>query len=236
VDTPHALRQFEFYAKAPPALQRTIEAAARTVVHSANATVFRAGAESVGVPCVASGSVRVFRTSATGRELTLYRVTAGQTCFVSVLAALLARPIAASATAESPVEAWSIPAATFRACFRSSDSVRDYVVELIGARMVALMDLAQDVAFRRVDQRLAEYLYARFTQQPGPERALAITHEQIASQLGTAREVVSRLLRDFEVLGAVSVSRARVALRDELRLRCLVAGDPVLCQNGPLGD
>ncbi len=91
-------------------------------------------------------------------------------------------------------------------------------------RLTEVMSLVEEVAFRRMDQRLARRLTELFLLEEGPERSVEITHADIAADLGTAREVVSRLLKEFERVGAIGLSRGRIVLRDAATLRELASG------------
>jgi CRP/FNR family transcriptional regulator len=162
----------------------------------------------------------VFKVGETGREITLYHVQEGQTCLINMLCVFLGKPAMATAAVETPVEAVIIPAAAFRDWVRTRDSIRHFIFETMAERMVAVMTLVEEVAFRRMDTRLAAALLNRFDQAQ-PANFIATTHEEIAAELGTAREVVSRLLKELERQGAVHLARGRVELHDAALLRRL---------------
>jgi CRP/FNR family transcriptional regulator len=215
VDKLDTLNRFEFYRNVPAAFQVTIAAAAQPLSISAGADLFRQGDECTELALVGRGSVRVFKTGETGREITLYHVEEGQSCLVNMLSVLVAKPAIATARSEVPAEGVVIPGSAVRAWVKASDLMRTYVIETMAERLIAFMTLFEEVAFGKVDARLAAYLLHRFEATP----SVAATHEEIAAELGTAREVVSRLLKDFAGAGAIEVGRGRVELRDEAILR-----------------
>jgi CRP/FNR family transcriptional regulator, anaerobic regulatory protein len=177
------------------------------------------------VALVGSGSLRVFKTGTNGRELTLYHVHQGETCLVNVLSAFRQVPAPAAAVAESVVEALAFPAELFRRWVQQEPALQDYVFESIARRMVGVMTLVEEVTFQKMDRRLAELLL-RLSERPGGRlRELPATHEQLAAELGTVREVVSRLLKEFERAGAVSLGRGHIEVCDPESLRRLAA-DP----------
>ena len=170
---------------------------------------------------VGRGEIRVFKTSVTGREITLYHVQDGEPCLVNVLCVFLGRPAMASAIVEAPTDAVVVPAAVFREWVSAYDSVRRFVFETMAARVVDVMTLVEEVAFGKMDARLAQLLVRRFSMKGLALRVLSTTHEELAAELGTAREVVSRLLKEFERLGAIGLARGRVDLRDGALLQRL---------------
>lgn len=216
------LAQLAFYTDAPPGLQRSIAAAASHVSLGAGEVFYREGDVGEVFAVVGSGDIRVFKTSGTGREISLYHVQDGEPCLVNMLCVFLGRPAMASARAEAPTEAVVIPAPRFREWVRSDDSVRNFVFETIATRFVDVMTLVEEVAFRKMDVRLAELLLRRFSHKGVPLGVAETTHEELAAELGTAREVVSRLLKEFERTGMVSVARGRLELRDGGQLRRMV--------------
>ncbi len=164
----------------------------------------------VGEPCtrfvlVLAGTARVQYVDEEGNEIVLYRVRAGETCILTTSCLLGERCYPAEGIVESPLEAVLVPLAVFRRAL-ASEAVRNYVFAAMGRRLVDLMLRIDELAFRRMDRRLAHYLLGQGT-------VLAATHQEIAVELGTAREVVSRLLKDFERRGWVSLGRGRIEIR-----------------------
>ena len=209
------LERLDFYRDAPAELQSTISAAARYVRLAPGDFLFREGDASKEFAAVGVGSIRVFRIGATGREITLYHVRSQQSSLVSMLAALLGRPVIATGQAEVATEAVVLPATELREWVVTSDPMRRYIFETVTRALVDVTTLLEDVAFRTMESRLAALLLQHFATAD----VISMRHEDIAAELGTAREVVSRLLENYERRGAINLSRGRVEMRDEAVLR-----------------
>jgi CRP/FNR family transcriptional regulator, anaerobic regulatory protein len=222
MDKMTVLAQLAIYTGAPPALQGRIADAASHVSLGVGDVFYREGDVSGVFAMVGRGDIRVFKTSGTGREISLYHVQDGEPCLVNMLCVFLGRPAMASARVEALTEAVAIPGPTFRDWVRSEDSVRNFVFATMATRLVDVMTLVEEVAFHKMDVRLAELLLRRFSHKGVPLRVAETTHEELAAELGTAREVVSRLLKEFERTGMVSVARGRLELRDGAQLRRMV--------------
>jgi CRP/FNR family transcriptional regulator, anaerobic regulatory protein len=166
---------------------------------------------------VGVGSIRVFRIGATGREITLYHVRGEQSSLVSMLAALLSRPVIATGQAEVETEAVLFPATALQEWVITSDPMRRYIFETVTRALVDVTTLLEDVAFRTMESRVAALLLQHFATAD----VISMRHEDIAAELGTAREVVSRLLENYERIGAINLSRGRVEMRDVEALRRL---------------
>jgi CRP/FNR family transcriptional regulator len=164
-----------------------------------------------GFPLVLEGEVRVSRDCADGRSLELYRVGPGELCLVSSACLFRTQPLMASGVASRPTRLILIPPEIFRTWLDTPD-FRDLVLGLFAERMADLTALVDAVAFQRLDQRLAAALLGR-----GQE--LAITHQALAQELGTVREIVTRLLRRFEREGWVELARERIRILDSAALR-----------------
>jgi CRP/FNR family transcriptional regulator len=166
-----------------------------------------------GFPLLLEGEVRVSRSSPDGRSLELYRLVPGELCLASSACLFRAQPLAAEAVATRPTRLLLVPVATFRA-WLAQPGFRDFVLGLFAERMADLTALVDEVAFHRLDRRLAAALLGH-----GPE--LAITHQDLANVLGTVREMVTRLLRRFEREGWIELARERIRIRDGAALRRL---------------
>jgi CRP/FNR family transcriptional regulator len=212
------LERLDFYSEAPPALRSTISAAARYASLAPGDFLFREGDASREFAAVGVGSIRVFRIGATGREITLYHVRSQESSLVSMLAVLLATPVIATGQAEVATEAVILPASTLRELVITSDPMRRYIFETVTRGLVEVTTLLEDVAFRTMDSRLAGLLLQHFATAD----VISMRPEDIAAELGTAREVVSRLLETYERKGAINLLRGRVEMRDEAVLRQLV--------------
>lgn len=168
-----------------------------------------------GSPCQAylimlSGEVRVQKVAESGREIVLYRVAPGETCVVTTACLMSGVDYDAEGIAESDITAQILPESGFRELLGRSEAFRDFVFRAYGTRISSLLMLIDEVAFGRMDRRLAACLLAR---AKGTGTVTA-THQELAVELGSAREVVSRLLKDFERRGWVALSRGSVGLTD----------------------
>jgi CRP/FNR family transcriptional regulator len=161
--------------------------------------------------------VRVQQLSESGREIVLYRITGGDTCVLTTASLLAHQHYAAEAIAETAVDAIALPRDAFDRLMADSATFRDFVFRSYASRLTNLLLLVEEVAFGRMDTRLAERLVARC----GADGIVALTHHDLAVELGTAREVVSRQLKEFERRGWVTLERGRVIVTDEQGLRTL---------------
>ena len=207
------LEQFGFYRAANERLRSIYADSAEHVRLPEGAMFYRDGGEMPGVALVGAGGIRVFKTGVSGREITLYHVRAGETCLVNMMCVFLRQAAIASAQVETPTEAVILRPQAFRNGVREDDALRAFIFESMAFRLVDVMTLIEEIAFRRVDARLEALLLARFAR----ERTIDATHEWIAAELGTAREVVSRLLKELERRGAIELGRGHITLRDRTR-------------------
>lgn len=201
---------FPGLARLDPAARRALEATARVIDLPAGQVVFRGGDECRDYLLVIDGCVRVQMTAESGREIVLYRVDSGQSCVLTTVCLLASEPYAAEGIAETPVRAVAVPASIFREHLGKSAALREFVFASYGARITDLLVLVEEVAFGRLDIRLARFLSDR----AGPGGAVIATHQMLAQELGTAREVISRQLKEFERRGLVRVGRGRVDIAD----------------------
>jgi CRP/FNR family transcriptional regulator, anaerobic regulatory protein len=179
--------------------------------------LFDEGQACQGFPLVISGCVRVARGSHDGRRLELYRVQPGELCVVSASCLLGQAPLTAHGQTTEPTELLVLHQEGFdRWC--KEDSFRALVFSVFAQRLTDLMALAEAVSFHRLDQRLAQALLGH-----GRERHL--THQALADELGTVREMVSRLLNRFERFGWVKLGRERIEVLDPVALRALSQGE-----------
>lgn len=156
---------------------------------------------------VLSGEIRVYKVSETGREITLYEIGPGETCILNASCILSARPYPAHAMTLTAAKIQLVPSADFRRLMEHHEPLRKFVFSLLSQRLSLVMELVEEVAFGRMDGRLLDYLVER-----SEDGQLVTTHQKIANDLGTSREVVSRLLKDFERKGRVRLSRNAITL------------------------
>jgi CRP/FNR family transcriptional regulator len=204
-----------------PARHR-LQREARPMRMPAGTVLFRPGEACSQYLIVIDGAVRVDMASDTGREILLYRVGPGQTCVLTTLALISGAPYEAEGKAETEVRALTLPAAAFDELLVESAAFRRFVFTAFAMRITDLMHLLRQIAFARLNQRLAAFLL----HHADPEGALRLTHQDIAAELGASREAVSRLLKAFEQQGLVALSRARIRLLDVAAMRKMIASAP----------
>ena len=172
--------------------------------------VFLEGSQVDAIALLISGVVRVYKIGETGREITLYRFGNGQSCILTANAILSQKTFPAIATVEEDAEAVMIPADTFRDWVVRYGPWREFVFDLLSQRLSTVMEIVDEVAFRRMDARVAAVLLNRVRVQ----NPIRITHQEIASELGSSREVISRLLEDFSERGFIRSRRGEMELLD----------------------
>ena len=159
------------------------------------------------IPFILSGEIRVFKLGESGREVTLYDIEPGDTCILNAACILSDVPYPANAVTVQEGQMLLIPAADFRRHFAISETMRGYIMSLITKRLFSIMTLVEDIALHKMDERLLRYLEER-----SEDEKLHATHQKIASDLGTSREVVSRLLKDLERKKRVLLFRSTIQL------------------------
>lgn len=178
--------------------------------------LFSEGQPCQGFPLVLSGEVRVARQSDDGRALELYRVVPGELCLVSSAGLFRTHPLSAHGVATKATELLLITPATFHR-WLANPAFRDLVLGLFAERMADLTGLIDAVAFQKLDQRLAGALLGR-------GQDLHLSHQTLADELGTVREIITRLLRRFEREGWLTLAREHIHINNSAALRALAAG------------
>ncbi|HVZ04072.1 Crp/Fnr family transcriptional regulator [Hyphomicrobium sp.] len=165
------------------------------------------------------GTVRVQQVSDTGREIVLYRVSAGESCALTTACLMGYEEYQAEGIAETDVEAVAIPRGTFDDLIARSAAFRKFVFTAFSIRITNLFRVIEEIAFSRMDVRLAQKL----VELGGVSGHIDLTHQQLAAELGTAREVISRLLNEFQRRGWITTSRGAIDLARPEALRQLAA-------------
>jgi len=172
--------------------------------------VFLEGDRVEAIALLISGVVRVYKIGETGREITLYRFGNGSSCILTANAILSQKTFPAIATVEQDAEAVMIPADIFKDWVKRYDLWRDFVFDLLSQRLSTVMSIVDEVVFQRMDRRVAALL----TKRGKNENPMRITHQEIASELGSSREVISRLLEDFISEGSIRSGRGVIEILD----------------------
>ncbi len=195
-----------------------LESAGRAVKLPRGATIFTPGQTPENFLLLLAGDIRVSQMSEGGREIVLYRVLPGDSCTLTTACLLGGDAYHAEAVAETDIEAVALPRAAFDDIIGKSPAFRRFVFASFSHRVSDILKLVDEIAFQRLDVRLADKLL----ELSAGSDELAITHQQLATELGTAREVVSRQLNEFQRRRWVAASRGSLRLIDRealLRLK-----------------
>lgn len=183
--------------------------------------ICREGEECSSLGLLISGRVRVFKLAENGREITLYRIEAGDSCVLTAACIMSKTRFPALAIAETDVEVVLVPGKLVCRWMGSSEGWRQLIFGLISRRLADVISVLEEVAFHRMDERIAVYLLA----QPRSGNAeIETTHQVIAAELGTSREVISRILKYFETEGWILGSRGRITVLDPRALQRMAYG------------
>lgn len=183
---------------------------ARQISLPKGSVIFGPGNPAENLLLLVSGTVRVQQLSEAGREIVLYRVHAGESCVLTTACLLAFEDYSAEGVAEADIEAIMIPREAFDELMAVSKEFRAFVFEAYSKRITDLFRVIEEIAVKRMDIRVAQKLL----ELPEKNGALHLTHQQLAVELGTAREVISRQLKEFERRGSVGLSRGVIELRD----------------------
>lgn len=176
--------------------------------------VFVEGDRADAIALLISGVVRVYKVGETGREITLYRFGLGGSCILTANAILSQKTFPAVATVEEDAEAVMIPADAFRDWVKRYDLWREFVFDLLSERLSTVMAVVDQVAFQRMDRRLASWLL----KQSANQNPVRVTHQEIAADLGSSREVISRILEDLSREGLIESGRGSIQIIDSAGL------------------
>jgi CRP/FNR family transcriptional regulator len=187
-------------------------AAKGTLLHNGSA-------DCIGLFLVRSGQLRAFILSDEGREVTLYRLFERDICLFSASCIMASIQFEITIEAEKDSEMWIIPAEIYKKVMERSAVLANYTNEIMASRFSEVMWLIEQIMWKSMDKRLAMFLLSESALEQTD--SLCLTHERIANHLGTAREVVTRMLRYFHVEGFVELTRGEIKLSDRKRLESL---------------
>jgi len=206
------LQHYSTLAELPAAELDTMLTDAVAMPLPVGTVVFDENQPCQGFPMLLSGSIRVVKASPNGRELQLYRVLPGESCILTSSCLLGNTRYQARGFAEQALEMVLLPAPSFHILLGKHKTFRDYVFHLFSDRLTDMMQLVSAVAFQKLDQRLAALLIAK----PSP---IHTTHQALADELGSAREIVSRLLKGFADQGWIKMAREQIEVVDNIALK-----------------
>ncbi|HRW08141.1 MAG TPA: Crp/Fnr family transcriptional regulator [Caldilineaceae bacterium] len=199
----HLTEVYPSFRQLTPALQQLVRQNTQPVHVPTGTMLF-----DLDYPCnlfllILDGAIRVVKPALSGREILLYRLEPGDSCILTVSCLLGQNDYPARGVVEQALVGYALPRPLFTQLLEESTPFRNFVFHFFGERMSHLMSLVEEVAFQQMDQRLAALLVER-----GP--LLTITHQQLADELGSAREVMSRILKHFEGKGWVELARGQI--------------------------
>lgn len=211
--------KFAGLKRLPEEIRAELVRGSRLVSVPEGTEVFAPGQSADNLLLLLEGTVRVQQLSETGREVFLYRVHAGESCVLTTACMLAFEEYAAYGVAETAVRAVAIPRTTFDALAGRSEVFRSFIFTAYSRRITDLFSLIDSIVFQRMDVRLA----ARLLELADAEGTVRATHQVLGTELGTAREVISRTLAEFQRRGWVTQKRGAVHLDNRAGLEDLCA-------------
>ena len=209
-------RAFPFYEDLYRAERDLLAQQARELHWEAGRVLMEEGITCRNIFWIVSGGIRVYKLSPDGREVTLYRIAPGDTCLISAACIMNSRAFPAIAETEMDTELLVVPAELFRRLLQSSSALQQYVLGKSLERLADVIQVIDTMAFTSRRTALANFLWQRVQETKHP--AVTITHQALAVELGTAREVVSRTLKELQNQGIVRLGRGRIHVVDEAAL------------------
>lgn len=210
---------FPVWDQLTPAQQEQLTAASTYSKATAGTVLHNGSADCLGLLLVCSGQLRAYILSDEGREITLYRLFERDICLFSASCMMQSIQFDVQIEVEKDAEFWVIPPDVYKSLMEQSPAMANYTNEIISTRFSEVMWLMEQVMWKSFDKRLADFLLQESVLDG--TRTLALTHEKIANHMGTAREVVTRMLRYFQSEGLVSLSRGAVTIVNEDGLKQL---------------
>ncbi len=198
------MNEFPFFEELSNEAQTLLLAHAKEVKMPKGMELFAQGDQCKDILFLVEGSVRVYRLHESGQEITLYFLENGEQCNVNLNSAFTNTPAIGTAVCESEVEGYLLPADVVKTIYAAEAPYQQFVFSLFARRLEGMAGLIEDVRFKKLDHRLLDWLHEQ------EENEIKITHEKLASHLGTSREVISRLLKEFEHNRIVKLHRGRI--------------------------
>ena len=198
------MQHFPFFEGLSNEAQTLLLNHAKAVKMPKGMELFAQGDQCKEILFLVEGSVRVYRLHESGQEITLYFLENGEQCNVNLNSAFTNTPAIGTAVCESEVEGFLLPADVVKTIYAAEAPYQQFVFSLFARRLEGMAGLIEDVRFKKLDHRLLDWLHEQESSN------IIITHEKLASHLGTSREVISRLLKEFEHNGIVNLFRGRI--------------------------
>lgn len=205
------LQEYQFFQSLEPFAMQKVQEDAKRISVGVGTFLYYQGDINEGILFLQKGSVKVFlHSDEIGKgEITLYYITPGEQCLVNTLSTISQTPANASAIVDESIEGWLVPASTMQWLMENSQAFREFKVAFCAQRLGSILQLVEELRFKRMDQRLLNWLFVQ------GRNTIYTTHEQIAQILGTSREVISRILKNLEKEGVVSLGRGFIKVLEE---------------------
>ncbi|MDD2839427.1 MAG: Crp/Fnr family transcriptional regulator [Sulfuricurvum sp.] len=204
------LDHYQFFQSLEPKSLEKVRSEAKKIALGVGTFLYFQGDVTPGILFLNKGVVKVFlHADEIGKgEITLYYITPGEQCLVNTLSTVSQMPATATAIVDESIEGWLVPAETIRWLIDNSPAYRNFKLSFCSERLSQIMHLVEELRFKRMDQRLLNWLYVQ------GRDTIQTTHEQIAQILGTSREVISRILKNLEKEGVVTIGRGWIRLSE----------------------
>lgn len=202
-------KNFSFYNKLKPEKRENLLNQLTYIKYPPGKIIMKAGYTCENTFFLLKGSIRVYKVSEKGRELTLYRIQRGEMCLMSIACIMSSSNFPAQAQIEKETEILALPASTFKRYLSSIPELQEFVFGKVFSRLQDVMLTVEDIAFKNIETRIASFLISTVEQN---QETLNLTQAEIAKEIGSAREVVSRTLRDFAARGAVELGRGKITI------------------------
>ena len=200
------MQSFSFFNELSSKSQTLLLSHAKEVKMPKDMELFAQGDQCKDILFLVEGSVRVYRLHESGQEITLYFLENGEQCNVNLNSAFTDTPAIGTAVCESDIEGYLLSADIVKTIYTAEAPYQQFVFSLFARRLEGMAGLIEDVRFKKLDHRLLDWLHEQESSD------VTITHEKLASHLGTSREVISRLLKEFEHNGIVKLHRGRIEI------------------------
>lgn len=202
------LEEYGFFSSLEPENRQKIIGDAKAVSLPVGTFLYYQGDVNEGILFLSKGCVKVFlHSDEVGKgEITLYYITPGEQCLVNTLSTVAHTPAPATAIVDESIEGWLLPYSSIKWLMDNSPAYREFKVDFCAKRLTQITHLVEELRFKRMDERLLNWLFVQ------GRDTINATHEQIAQILGTSREVISRILKNFEREGVVTLGRGSIKL------------------------
>lgn len=217
IDLEFFSRHLPFWHALTPVQQDDLVHHIHTVHYPAGALLHQGSQDCTGLILINTGQLRIFLLSDSGKEITLYRMLEQDVCILSASCIIKNLTFDVHIEAEKDTTAYIIPTALYDTLNKTIPTIQNFTTSLISSRFSDVMWIVEQIVFMKMDARLAQYLLEQSSLENS--NTLYTTHEKIAKDLGTAREVVTRLLKYFQNEGIISLERHKIHLIHTLKLQ-----------------